>query len=111
MFMLCCSTAFLDPEWFTLETANTIIVGMDVVNQNISNSTKPTTTAYATTAGTHKGLTTANTGVYLSNKESRRLERENTRASGIERAAAAATGNMLWSLNIHELYQAWVRLF
>lgn len=69
------STAFLDPEWFTFETAGTIVVGMD------SGLSRPARKS------------TAHPPAIAASKDSKKLlERDNTWASGIERAAAAATG-------------------
>ena len=79
------STAFLDPEWFTFETAGTMVVGMDggparVQKTTMGRSASPTKNLL---------IPAPPPGV---REASRKLERENTRTSGIERAAAAATG-------------------
>ena len=62
------STSFLDQEWFTFETAGTLIVGWDVKTPPVDGADK-----------------LAN--VSLQNVSDR------MKASGIEMAAAAATGN------------------
>lgn len=74
------STDFLDPEWFTFETAGTIVVGMD------PGLSRPVRKSYAAPV------------IAAQHKDSKiQLERDNTWASGIERAAAAATGSSRYS--------------
>ncbi|XP_067928992.1 cilia- and flagella-associated protein 54-like [Watersipora subatra] len=69
------STAFLDPEWFTFETAGTLIVGMDggPARQTKSNAGDRSLGRNAFTNG-------------------KRGDTSLTFSSGLERAAAAATG-------------------
>lgn len=76
------STAFLDPEWFTFETAGTMVVGMDGGQPRRSK----------TNAGNRQSPAKGTQSVISVVRERKKSERVCTRASGIERAAAAATG-------------------
>lgn len=80
------STAFLDPEWFTFETAGTLVAGMDGVTNRQENKSgnRPAAAMMFSKQNTMSGVA----GI----RQSLKVDRENTAVSGIEMAAAAATG-------------------
>lgn len=81
MMSFCLSTAFLDPEWFTFDTAGTLVAGMDGMVRQENKSGGHHAAAFASRHNTTSVPPAA-----------RPVERTNTAVSGIEMAAAATTG-------------------
>ena len=94
------STAFLDPEWFTFETAGTMVVGMDGGPARVQKTTMGRSASPTKNVLIHDHPPRVR-------QTRRKLERDKTRTSGIERAAAAATGMTRFNQLCTEVVYTW----